>query len=148
MPYDDLKNKMMLANSAAITKDTCILWELFSPPRVSKVLIERGYWARRTFDVKHGWDLTQEQVRRSLVDDLIAFQPFFLMCSPPCTSIASLAYSNWSRSSKPKREAKLVTGLQHVDTTIWACDIQDRFDRFYCLENPQRSELWNRPNAP
>lgn len=124
-----------------------LLWELFSPPRISNVLQERGYSPSRSFDVKLGWDLSQQNSQRSCLDDQISCQPIFVMASPPCTKLSSLAISNWNRIPYGKAVSDLHQALDLVDVTEWVCMMQKQLDHIFCIEHPQTSELWNRPSV-
>ena len=110
-----------------------VFWELFSPPRVAKVLGAELQKGSRSMDIITGWNLLQEPVQRSLCQDLIARQPYFLMASPPCTHLCSLAFSNWNRKKREKAVRELHEGLCHVDTTAWCCNLQTTMGGPGCL---------------
>ena len=97
--------------------------------------------------MKLGWDLSQQASQRSCLADQMSCQPIFVMASPPCTKLSSLALSNWNRIPYQKAVSDLHHALDLVDVTGWVCMMQKQLGHFFCIEHPQTSELWNRPSV-
>ena len=70
--------------------------ELFSPPRFSKVLEQRGEQGL-AFDIKQGWDLTNSKTQNIVDKQLDEAKPELLVCCPECKH-----WGGWYRLNRHK----------------------------------------------
>ena len=54
---------------ASVSKDPCLVMEMFSPPRLSKMAEEAGFRGG-AYDLQNGFDFTKASDRRRVEDDL------------------------------------------------------------------------------
>ena len=147
MPYDDLWP--VLRGYRAVEEDLqCNLWEVYSIPRMQSTLIAMGGKCRRSFDIRHFWDLGECSFQRTLMVDLATFQPLYVMLSPPCTWLCALMHSNWPRVDRFKRVMNLVQACSFIDHAMWIAMYQHECGRCFAFEHPAASLAWDRASAP
>lgn len=147
-PHTDLLDMINLRQERIDPTMRCHLWEIFTAPRVSSFVRAVGGRARRSFDLKHFWDLGETSFQRTLIQDIILLQPLFLMLSPPCTMVCQLQHSNWPRMKRKIRFMSLEEALHFIDLCMWIAFIQLSLGHFFALEHPAGSLIWSRESAP
>ena len=147
MPFSDINDMMFSHTMLFSAQRRCHLWEIFSHPRVAPVMRALGGRALRSVDLVNCFDLTNGDVQHCLLSDVCSQQPFFLMLSPPCTLLCKYMYCNWAKMDALTKYARLQEALGHIDLSCWLADMQSRCGRYYCIENPEGSQAWNRNNA-
>ena len=145
MPYEDLRDLIATAEPSPLK---CTLWEIFSAPRVGPSLRAMGGTSRRSYDLKHFWDLGEESYQRTLVQDVAILQPVFLMMSPPCTWVCQLIRSNWTRIAPQKRLLNLAQACGYIDFCMWLAGMQMARGDFFAMEHPAQSLAWTRDSVP
>lgn len=98
--------------------------------------------------VDNFWDLQSPAIQHCLLSDILACKPFFIMLSPPCTHLCQYMFSNWGRMDGLKKYDLLHEAIGHIDVSCWVARIQNKMSAYYCIENPEGSQAWNRGNAP
>ena len=146
MPFMDLQE--MICNSTPCDESKrCTLWEVFSVPRLGPSVRDLGGTCRRSFDLKHYWDLSEEGFQRTLIQDVSIFQPRGLMLSPPCTFLCQLMHGNWPKMNPQKKMLSLTQGCHMVDFCCWLAKIQIDSSRVFAFEHPGGSLAWQRDSA-
>ena len=146
MPFEDLEDLLATSTAPAMERRDH-MWEVFSAPRVGPVLRSRGGRCSRSIDLSNFWNLTRSDIQHCLLSDVITRFPYLLMMGPPCTMVCSLVFSNWFRMDKVERERRLHEAVTLIDVAVWLATIQERRGLYYCIENPEGSQLWTRPNV-
>ena len=146
MPYEDLWPILRQPRTVEESLQ-CTLWEIYSVPRMQATMIELGGKCRRSFDIRHFWDLGSESFQRTLLTDLSTFHPYAVMLSPPCTWVSSLMHSNWQKVQSQKRVWNLVEACKHIDFSMWVAAYQDDCNRFFAFEHPAGSLAWDRASV-
>ena len=148
MPHSDLE--ALLQNPPGLTSlqnDPCNVWEVFTIPRLGPVMRELGGKCKRSYDIRHFWDLNEESYQRTLLQDIALFTPLCVMMSPPCTYLCQLMHSNWKRMQPQKRLMNLVQACAHIDLCMWIAKFQITHRHFFALEHPAGSLIWERESA-
>ena len=148
MPYEDLK--AMLANPRPLNScsERCTIWEIYSVPRLGPRVRELGGSSRRSYDLRHFWDLQMDSYRRLLLSDCSQLRPFYLSLSPPCKFLCQLMSSNWSRMKSAKKYISLADACSHIDLCMWLAKFQHESGAYFGFEHPQGSLAWSRDSVP
>lgn len=93
------------------------------------------------------WDLRDPSIQHMLLSDLVSLKPFFTMLSPPCTHLCQYMFSNWGRMDALTKYDLLHQAIGHIDVSCWIATVQLATQSYYCIENPEGSQAWNRDNA-
>lgn len=126
----------------------CHLWEIFSVPRCTPRVRELGGRARRSYDIKHYWDLSAESFQRTTMQDVLLLKPLCLFMSPPCTMVCSMQHSNWRRIKHKDKFMCLKEALDFIDFCAWLALLQLTMGLFFALEHPEKSLAWDRASVP
>ena len=98
--------------------------------------------------VDNFYDLGNPTIQHNLLSDFLSQQPFFTMLSPPCTHLCQYMFSNWGRMDPMTKYELLHKAIGHIDVSCWIAEVQSKSKSYYCIENPEGSQAWNRENAP
>ena len=145
-PFPDLE----IMTSQSCTSDAemrCHLWEIFSVPRCSTWIRDLGGRARRSYDIKHFWDLGQVSFQRITMLDMLILRPLFVVLSPPCTYLRQLQHSNWKRIKKGNKYLNLEQALLFIDFCMWLAALQIALKHFFIFEHPAGSLAWDRASV-
>lgn len=147
-PYMDLLDILRTPSKVSDPMLRCHLWELFSAPQCAPAVREMGGRARRSFDIKHMWDLSQEAFQRQTMQDVLLLTTLFLVLSPPCTWVSSLQHSNWNRiKNKTRRMMCLGEALTFIDYISWLALLQTVLVHFFIFKHPHGSLAWERESV-
>lgn len=147
-PYHDLMDMVKIAEPSCSPEMRCHLWELFSPPRIGPVVRSLNGRARRSFDLKHYWDLGDTSFQRTVIQDILTMRPLCVTMSPPCTMVCSLQHSNWKRIKRYDKYLSLEEALNFIDFSMWAAYIQILLGLIFVLEHPEGSLAFGRESVP
>ena len=78
---------------AAVLKGTDIT-EVYSPERVTKLFREYGLTPGDSFDLRDGYDLSDERTQALVISRIKKSQPSMVVGSPPCTMFSRLQQLN------------------------------------------------------
>ena len=148
MPFDDIACLVEQAKSQVPPDCRCHLWEIFSPPRVGPMIRQLGGRSTRSIDLKTYWNLSDPEIQRQLLQDVISLRPYCLMLSPPCTHLCKMMYSNWGKMPLASREQSLQQAILFMDIAVWLCELQLELKAYYVLEHPAHALSWQRANVP
>lgn len=123
------------------------LWEIYSVPRLGPIMNQLGGKSRRSYDLKHFWDLRDAAFQRCLLTDISILRPLGVMLSPPCTCVCQLMHSNWSRMDAKQRVLNLEDACLHIDLSMWIATFQLDHSRYFAFEHPGGSLAWDRESA-
>ena len=121
------------------------LSEVFCPPRVTKILKEKGYQVGTSFDLVTGWDLSRPEDRKAMWKALRAEQPEVILACPPCRAYSKMQAVNWSRMDPKKRVHLLQTGQEHLHLAIAVLRWQLRRGGAILFEHPDGATSWQDP---
>ena len=114
--------------------------ELFSPDRFSSKSAKHWLSPGMAFDLRHGWDLAKEDVRRECWR-LLEASSWVVIGSPPCTSFSILQQMNPDRGTEEFNKT-MKQAIEHVDFCCavfqWQCDQ----GRFFLFEQPASASSW------
>lgn len=122
------------------------LWEIYAGKALcSHLANEYSLNALQPWDLIYGQDLAQQQTQQQAMAVPRRFKPRLTMCGLKCTYYC---IKNCNYSHRPEEWKK----LQKKDKPLldFAIDValeQHQSNRFFLLENPQRSELWQNPQV-
>ena len=124
------------------------LWELFAGQATcSRLAHQYQLNALQPFDLIYGQDFMDEETRNMTIHTLKRHQPYLLMIELECT-FYNLFNRNLNYSKRLEEWQQLQEQQQPLlDLAIETAWIQHRAGRFFLLENPLRSELWNKPQV-
>ena len=144
-PHQDLMKLMESPDPEPSAR--CHAWEFFSIPRITPKIRELGGRARRSYDLRHFWDLGEAEFIRVAIQDLLLLRPLFIILSPPCTLLSQLQHSNWKRMKVVQRWVRLLEGLLLIDSGMWMAAIQILLGHFFIFEHPAYSLAWERESV-
>lgn len=116
--------------------------EVFSPPRITKEAERQRLVTGGAYDLKTGFDLSKEQDRGRMWQELEEDEPELVVGSPPCTAFSLLQELNYRAMDFEKAKAKVMDGLEHLDTTVEVCEWQDDNGRLFLFEHPKTSRAF------
>ena len=126
------------------TESTCVVAELFSPPRFSDYAAKRGEKGL-SYDIKQGWDLLKTSVQKQVDQQLEDEKPELLVCCPECKH-----WGGWYRLNKTR--LPLLEQLQNeriaqrqADFCIQQIKRQIKRGGRVLVEHPWASDLWKYP---
>ena len=146
-PYLDLMDLLQNVTPSCEPELRCHLWEIFSAPRVTPAVRALNGRARRSFDLKHFWDLGETGFQRTILQDILLLRPLCLMLSPPCTMVCLLQHSNWGRIKSKDKWLSLQQALALIDWCMWVAKVQIVLGFFFAFEHPEGSLAWTRASA-
>eukprot|EP00435_Cladocopium_sp_Y103_P059149 s248_g21.t1 len=147
-PHQDLMDLVNLPTASCTPEMRCHFWEIFSAPRIGPAVRAFNGRARRSYDLKHYWDLGETSFQRAVLQDVLLLRPLFVMLSPPCTWVCQLQHSNWKRIKKQDPVLSLIEALDLLDFSTWLAYAQSLLGCFFALEHPDGSLAWGRESAP
>ena len=147
-PYHDLLDYLKHPAPSCDAELRCHLWELFSAPRVTPAVRALNGRARRSFDLKHFWDLGETAFQRTVLQDILLLRPLCVMLSPPCTMVCQLQHSNWRRMKYKDRFVCLREALGLIDFSAWVAMVLLCLGLFFAMEHPEGSLAWTRDSVP
>ena len=124
----------------------CIICMCWKPPQGLKKCL-RFSRELENIEVDNFWDLRDPKIQHMLLSDLVSLKPFFTMLSPPCTHLCQYMFSNWGRMDALTKYELLHQAIGHIDVSCWIAMVQLATHSYYCIENPEGSQAWNRDNA-
>ena len=109
---------------------------------VTRLAIKRKLKVGKCFDINVGIDLTQEKEVQKLLHYIDRHKPECIIMGPPCTSFSAWARFNrihyfdaWLKSYQ--------IGLPLAELCATIAQVQMRAGRYFLIENPWSSEIWN-----
>ena len=146
-PFDDLRKSM--ANLQPVSDPDLVdtVWEVFSLPRLQETVISMGGSCRRSYDIRHFWDLGAHKLQRTIFQDICALQPLALFLSPPCRFVCALQHSNWGRMKTSKRVISLKEACELIDFAMWLAEHQELSGKIFGFEHPWLSLAWGRDSV-
>lgn len=144
MPMEDLAQQWQNPRPPPGWDTRCVLWEIYSVPRFGPVLRSLGGTSRRSYDLLNFWNLSMDNYRRTLLQDVSILRPLFLALSPPCTFVCPLMASNWPRMRNHKKYMCLQDAFDHIDLTAWLATFQVDTRAYFGFEHPDKSLAWGR----
>ena len=133
-----LYNENDIAVLAAVLKGVDIT-EVFSPERVTKLCVKYGLVAGDSFDLRDGYDLSDEKVQAMVVSRIRKSRPLLVIGSPPCTCFSRIQQFNLHIQGPEWAErfaADNVKATLHIEFCLKLFKIQ-RADGAYFLISEQ-----------
>ena len=134
--------QMSRSDSNTISHGTCVVAELFSPPRFSLEAQRRGYHGV-AYDIKNGYDLDDPKVQDQVDKELDELKPSLLVACPPCTHRGGWEHLNRCFRS-PVETARL---LRRSRAQVRFCVRQMRKQKArggeFMFEHPWGAETWD-----
>ena len=96
------------------------------------------------YDLVTGWDLTQPTQQHEMLKQIGQMQPMMIVMGPPCTSFGSLAAINKQRHPVTWEKQRKV-GEELAKITAHICAAQSSSGKYFVVENPKGSELFQLP---
>ena len=133
----------------AKTKATHAASELYSPPRIVKLLKEWGWQGGYSLDLTHHgpdgqrWDFTKASHRLRAWRLLKRDGPYLLIGSPPCTMCSLL--QNLSRGKEGREERfqeKLREAAVHLEFCVKLYNHQPKRGLYFLHEHPAGASSW------
>jgi len=111
---------------------------------VTKVSIRRKLKTGKVFDLITGFELTEREDQAILLEYIQVHKPMVIVAGPPCTAFASLSKINkWKYPESYDKSRR--TGLILASLMAEICRIQMGGNRYFLIENPAGSELFQLP---
>ena len=111
---------------------------------VTRIAIKKRLRVGKCFDINVGIDLTRPNEKRKLFQYIDQHKPECIVMGPPCTS-----FSAWSRFNRINYYdawfKSYQIGLPLAELCAAVAQLQMRSGRFFLIENPWSSEIWNLP---
>ncbi len=148
---DDLEQQMRSpkrCRTSSVATFDHVFAEVFSPPRMAPVFVERGFLAVHSFDILQGCDLLDPEQRRRVVDIIGLCRPRHLMISPPCTVFSQMQRSNVSRRKDTNKWCRrYAEGVELFNFALELAEIQQTGGRFFTIEHPSGASSWKLPQC-
>ena len=131
-----------LAVHESRSRSTCLVMEIFSPPRFSPVAEQAGFRAH-SYDLTTGQDFRRLADRKQVEDDLMMKRPELLILCPPCTH-----EGGWFHLNQTKLSAVdcLRIRTQSRSYIRWCCKLfrmQVDLGGRAVFEHPTGSRVWS-----
>ena len=72
----------------------CDITEVFSPERVTRLCNKYGLIAGDSFDLRDGYDLSDEKTQALVINRILTTEPTLVIGSPPCTCFSRIQQLN------------------------------------------------------
>eukprot|EP00971_Amphidinium_carterae_P009692 191155-Amphidinium_carterae.3 len=114
---------------------------------VSAELADKGHACGTNFDLTTDkkFDLATRMGRRLTQQRLEEEQPWCVVAAPPCTYFAGFSKINSLHNPSRYRHERNKS-IRVADLVAEVCAHQVKANRFFIIENPQRSDLWRLPS--
>ena len=122
----------------------CAVAELFSPPRFSRFMTERGETGL-AFDIKQGWDLTVAKTQEQVDAQLDEAQPELLVCCPECKHWGGWYRLNQHHLTMEEQIQNKRTAQKQADFCVKQIRKQLKRGGKVLVEHPWTSALWSYP---
>ena len=134
--------QMSTADQKMLTPESCVVAELFSPPRFTTEAQKRGYHGV-AYDIKTGYNLNDPKVQEHVDKELDRLKPDLLIACPPCTH-----RGGWERLNRcfrsPLETARL---LRQSRAQVRFCVKQIRKQEArggqFMFEHPWGADTWD-----
>ena len=140
-PDDDMTGRHII--SAMIRNVD--LTEMFSPARVVEACKRHGLVRGESFDLRTGYDLTNDTTQRHVKTQIEKSGTVLVICSPPCTKFSQLQELNlylndekWAEEFEKERQL----AIKHIDFCLGLMRGQQRRGRYFLFEHPAYATSW------
>ena len=116
--------------------------ELFSPPRVTADLKERGFPVSRSLDLRTGYDLSTDAGERTAWSILEADKPEVVVMSPECLPFSVARRPSWKRMHPDELRVAEEAGLRFMAFCMRVAEYQMAHGRGFLLEHPEGACSW------
>ena len=112
--------------------------ELFAgTARMSQMAAQSGLRCGQPIDLRTGFDLTNLQSQKKVIDMLDKQQPTIVFMAPVCGPFSQLQNLN-----SPHVREKMKRAMPMIDFCIKIAEYQSKRGRYFIIENPQTSRIW------
>ena len=139
---DGLSDLAGVARSSRPKPVTCVVMEVFSPPRVCTEAKRQGLPVGESLDLQTGWDFRNAADRSRAWDILDRDRPWLLLLEPVCSSFSVMQRSNVSRMPEEKLRRQREEGLAMLAFCIRLACEQHRCGRRFVIEQPASASSW------
>ena len=92
--------------------------EVYSPERVTRLCTRYGLIAGDSFDLRDGWDLSDEVTQSRVIQRIKSTRPSLVVGSPPCTWLSTLQQLNLhvlGPSWREKYDREKAKAVKHIE---------------------------------
>ena len=133
------------SNSNGIPEDVL---EVFSPPRLVPICVQKGLTGTLSIDLTTGFDLMKQEVRDWVLEQIDVRRPAFVITSAPCTWFSALnRLYNMGKMKPEKKALKEREAEMLFEFGLDCCKTQAVAHRFYLHEHPATASSWKRPSV-
>ena len=118
------------------------------PPESWKHAGDMGWLQEISFDLRTGYDLTNETTQRHVKAQIEKSGAVLVICSPPCTKFSQLQELNlylndekWAEEFEKERQL----AIKHIDFCLELMRGQQRRGRYLLFEHPAYATSWKLP---
>ena len=112
---------------------------------VTRIAIKRKLKVGKFFDINIGIDLTRPEEKAKLLSYIRKYEPSCIVMGPPCTSFS--AWARFNRLHYPNAWARsYAIGKPLAELSVEIARLQHKHGRFYIIENPWSSAIWQLPS--
>ena len=132
---------------AAVLKGTDIT-EVYSPERVTRLCRKYGLTPGDSFDLRNGYDLSDERTQALVISRIKKSQPSMVIGSPPCTTFSQLQQLNLhvhGDSWKAKFEKEKQKAVKHIVFCLKLFQLQRNRGAYFLFEHPESADSWQIP---
>jgi hypothetical protein len=119
--------------------------ELFSPGRLQELCAVVGLTPGGAFDLRTGWDFSDDEAQRKCWETLEKMKPSFILGSPKCAPFSQL--QNLNNRDAPEFLKKLNEGVKHIDFVMDVYAWQASEGRLFLHEHPWAATSWKLPHV-
>ena len=120
--------------------------EIYSPERVTKLCKKYGLVAGDSYDLRDGYDLSDERVQALVISRIQKTKPTIVVGSPPCTMFSRLQQLNlhvlgqeWADKFYVEREKS----KQHIVFCLKVFQLQRVRGAYFLMEHPDTASSWD-----
>lgn len=124
-----------------------VVSEVYSPPRLVKEAMQRGFRGGTSFDLCTGWDLQNKQDVQRMWRRLEEEKPSLIVVCPPCTVFSLLQELNFPKMTWSEAVRKLEIGLHHIGIAVEVIKWQKKRGGYYVFEQPWTARSWEEPGV-
>ena len=135
---EEMRVLTSMVNGADIT-------EIFSPERVTRMCNKYGLIAGSSYDLRDGYDLSDEKVQSKVLREINAQRPRLVIGSPPCTWFSRLMQLNihvqgpeWYEKFKIEK----AKARKHIQFCIRLFLLQRARGDYFLFEHPAYADSW------
>ena len=118
---------------------------MFSPERVTELCSEYALVAGDSFDLRDGYDLSDETTKAMVVKRITSTEPTLVIGTPPCSAFSRIQHLNLhihGEAWRQRFEEDKAKAVLHFKFCIKLFKLQKARGAYFFMEHPAYADSW------